>query len=788
MTSASPSALSSPPETRPGSAEFPPPELLGRLLRLGLKIGRLAYFERNLQTDEARWDAHMFRLFGLPPSDRAPGFVEAMQRVHPADRARTLAAWNHSVTHCCAAESYYRLVQPDGRTAAIHMVWDVLPDEHGRPWKAHGLALDASAAEMAHAQVDQLAQQLAMASALSRMGAWWHDVDTDLVFWDDASREMLGYADPMPVMTLDESRAFYIHPEDVERLRRSASELQEQSGPLTQEFRMRRGDGTYTPVASRRMVQTDKQGRIVRVCGMMLDLSREHEATRQRQTLLELLELVTGVTGVGLFHDDLMHGQSHWSAESYRLWGFERRTSPPGLQELLSRVHPDDVARVIDARQQAQRDPGVVELSCRVLHPGGGTRQLLTRHTVLRDALGHPTALVGVAVDVTEQQEAARRQAELLKRLQMATSITGMGLWEYALDDETLHWNEGMYRLMGQDPATSVQPASIWQQMVAEGRLPPDRGYPARGRAALGAGGLYEEELELTSPDGSTRWITMRTAVEREDDQRPVRLLGVAWDVTALRMAERERQEREAAERASQAKTEFLSHMSHELRTPLNAILGFAQVLRNDASQPLSGAQQRRVEQIESAGWHLLGLINEVLELSRIEAGALQVALADIDAMGVLREVADLVAGQAAQKQLHLSVPDSSWPLQVRADATRLKQVLLNLATNAVKYNHRPGGFVALEAQPCDRQGAWAGWVRLSVVDDGPGLDPTQQARLFRPFERLGRESGPIEGTGIGLVISRRLAELMGGRLEVDSHPGHGSRFSVLLPSSRLQG
>lgn len=785
------SALSSSPvpsqDAGTEAAEFPPPELLGRLLRLGLRIGRLAYFERNLQTDEARWDAHMFRLFGLPPQAQAPGFVEAMQRVHPADRARTLAAWNHSVAHCCAAESYYRLVQPDGRTAAIHMVWDVLPDEQGRPWKAHGLALDASAAETAHAQVDQLARQLAMASALSRMGGWWHDVDTDLVFWDDASREMLGYAEPMPVMKLDESRAFFIHPEDIEFLRRSADQLQQQPSPLTQEFRMRRGDGTYTPVASRRMVQTDEAGRIVRVFGMMLDLSREHEATRERQTLLELLEMVTGVAGVGLFHIDLVRGQSHWSAESYRLWGFERRTRPPDLHEVLAHVHPDDVARVIAAREQAQREPGVVELSYRVLPPAGDLRQLLTRRAVLRDEQGRPTALVGVAVDVTAQHEAARRQAELLRRLQMATSITGMGLWEYSLDDGTLNWNDGMYRLLGQDPAAAASPARLWEQLAAEGCLPADPGYPARARAALDAGGLYEEELELVAPDGPARWITMRAAVERDGDQRPVRLQGVAWDVTAQRMAERERQEREAAERASQAKTEFLSHMSHELRTPLNAILGFAQVLRNDASQPLSGAQQRRVEQIESAGWHLLGLINEVLELSRIEAGALQVTLADIDAMAVLREVADLVAGQAAQKQLRLTIPSATPPLQVRADPTRLKQILLNLATNAVKYNPRPGGLVALEAQPGEGRGLPAGWVRLSVVDDGPGLDVAQQARLFRPFERLGRESGPIEGTGIGLVISRRLAELMGGRLEVDSLPGHGSRFSVVLPAPSLQ-
>jgi signal transduction histidine kinase len=231
---------------------------------------------------------------------------------------------------------------------------------------------------------------------------------------------------------------------------------------------------------------------------------------------------------------------------------------------------------------------------------------------------------------------------------------------------------------------------------------------------------------------------------------------------------------RDQAQRASAAKSEFLSRMSHELRTPMNAILGFAQLLETDPDEPLTVNQQDAVQEILHAGQHLLELINEVLDLSRIESGRLTIAVEPVDLEAVVVAALALVQTQAAARGIRLlpAARETSW--EVRADRTRLRQILLNLLSNAIKYNH-PRGTVRLAVDSSD-----PARLTLTVTDTGPGLTPAQQATVFEPFTRHHEDSG-AEGTGIGLSISRRLARLMGGDLTVTSTPGQGSCFALHL-------
>ena len=229
-----------------------------------------------------------------------------------------------------------------------------------------------------------------------------------------------------------------------------------------------------------------------------------------------------------------------------------------------------------------------------------------------------------------------------------------------------------------------------------------------------------------------------------------------------------------AAEKASQAKSEFLSSMSHELRTPLNAILGFAQLLEAGTPPP-TPSQLKRLNEILKAGWHLLELINEILDLSLIEAGKLLLTQEPIDLTAVIAECQAMVETQAQQYNIRMTFPAFDVPLPVQADRTRLKQVLLNLLSNAIKYN-RIDGTVDVT---CTQQGPDC--LRISVRDTGEGLSAEDLAQLFQPFNRLGRESAAVEGTGIGLVLTKRLVELMGGRIGAESTVGVGSEFWIEL-------
>jgi signal transduction histidine kinase len=243
-----------------------------------------------------------------------------------------------------------------------------------------------------------------------------------------------------------------------------------------------------------------------------------------------------------------------------------------------------------------------------------------------------------------------------------------------------------------------------------------------------------------------------------------------------LRQREQEREAYRIAQASNRAKTEFLSRMSHELRTPLNAVLGFAQVLKLDKREPLTPHQGLMLDHIESSGRHLLAMITDVLDVSRIESGTMQVVPESVPLQALLLECHSMVVGSAnaAELELILEVPDDIGT--VWADKTRLKQVLTNLLSNAIKYN-RPGGQVRLRAERLPQT------LRLSVSDTGIGLSAEQLQHLFEPFNRLGREHSGAPGTGIGLVICQRLVQMMGGSLQVSSVAGEGSTFTVDMPT-----
>ncbi len=307
---------------------------------------------------------------------------------------------------------------------------------------------------------------------------------------------------------------------------------------------------------------------------------------------------------------------------------------------------------------------------------------------------------------------------------------------------------------------------------------PEDRDQDADLTAQLVRGDIpiYRRQGRYLTRDNRMVWVQSIVTLLRDVQGEPHRIVGVVEDITEhLRLAEAERA-REIAEAANLAKSEFLSRMSHELRTPLNAMLGFAQLLELDQSAPLSNAQKPWVGQIQSAGWHLLDMINDVLDLSRIESGTLNLQLEAVDLRDTVSSVLSLVAQDTQRRRITITqnIPDTA--ARVIGDSTRVKQILINLLSNAIKYNTDGGRIhIATRSNPRDS-------IEIVVTDTGLGMTPQQLAQLFQPFNRLGRERSALEGTGIGLVISQRLTELMGGTLRARSAAGEGSSFILSLP------
>jgi signal transduction histidine kinase/CheY-like chemotaxis protein len=290
-------------------------------------------------------------------------------------------------------------------------------------------------------------------------------------------------------------------------------------------------------------------------------------------------------------------------------------------------------------------------------------------------------------------------------------------------------------------------------------------------RATRLASRRRDQTFDLRMRDGRS----LRVVERRTIDGGTVKTI---WDLTDdVRIAQELREARETAESANRAKSDFLSSMSHELRTPLNAILGFAQLLRRDKREPLAQKHTERVEQILSGGNHLLRLIDDILDLSRIEAGGISISLEPVGVAEVIEEVLTTLEPMAARLGIRLELEPLPADLPMAsADRTRFAQVLMNFGSNAIKYNRAGGRVTYVVSAPRD------GYITVTVQDTGVGIPHDKQDKLFQPFQRAGQEAGPIEGTGIGLVITKRIAELMGGGVGFRSVPGEGSTFWVDLP------
>jgi PAS domain S-box-containing protein len=372
-------------------------------------------------------------------------------------------------------------------------------------------------------------------------------------------------------------------------------------------------------------------------------------------------------------------------------------------------------------------------------------------------------ALGSLADLALERLRVANRDAELAA----VVDASGDAIVSTGLDGTIRSWNPAAEAIYGRPAAQAVgQPFSAL--------VPPDRAGQADDLLRrVAKGERVSLETRHLGGDGEPFSVSL-TAAPLHGGGTVLGMSVVARDISERRRAEKAlREAKQEAERANRAKSEYLSRMSHELRTPLNAILGFAQLLE---LEELATEQRENLGYILSAARHLLALINEVLDIAAIEAGRLPLSLEPVAVAEVVAEAVSLIRPLADQHQVLLVSPPTECQVHVLGDRQRLKQILLNLLSNAVKYN-RQGGSVQLGCGPVAD-----GRLRIEVVDTGPGIAPEAMGQLFVPFERLGSEQTGVEGAGLGLPLSRRLAEAMGGTLEVASTVGQGSSFWVELP------
>ena len=381
--------------------------------------------------------------------------------------------------------------------------------------------------------------------------------------------------------------------------------------------------------------------------------------------------------------------------------------------------------------------------------------------------------LIGTDNTARKQAEDKLRWAEESFRL-MVESVTDYAI--VMLDPEgcVVSWNSGAERIQGYR-AEDIVGQHFSRFYLAEDVV---NGKAQSDMEKVRANGRFEDEGWRVRKDGSSFWANVIYTAIRDQFGNLRGFAKLTRDQTENRQVESALIDaKSAAEKANRAKSDFLSSMSHELRSPLNAILGFAQLMESDSPSP-TPSQAANIKQILQGGWYLLDLIDEILDLAVIESGRLALSLESVSISEVMIECQAMIEPQAQKRGIRMTFPQRSFDNFVKVDRTRFKQVLINLLSNAIKYNRTDGTVVVACATIAPER------IRISVTDTGVGLSAEKQAQMFQSFNRLGQEAGAEEGTGIGLVVTKRLVELMGGEIGVESTIGVGSVFWIELTAA----
>jgi signal transduction histidine kinase len=528
-------------------------------------------------------------------------------------------------------------------------------------------------------------------------------------------------------------------------------------------------------------------------------LEHDRAMTMRLRKKNELLAMSEQMSHVGHWRLDAVSTEMLWSDEIYRTFGLAT-TCAGTLDRCVAMCQPEDRAKVRISIEVCIAAGVPFAFESRIVRADGSIRDVVGKGKVERSEDGSVIALFGVLQDVTEMKSSERERSRLRDRVTVATQAGHIGIWEWNVVTDEVVGDFNLFELHGLAVESEPQPSAFWKRAIH----PEDQNAIRQALdAALNDSQPFDTEYRVVWPSGETRHIRVFGAVVCDATGQPVGMLGTNWDNTEVRrLAEQVRQEKallnaavdrwtaakEAADEASRgalkanrAKSDFLARMSHEIRTPMNGIIGFATLMLDSE---LNVEQRRHMIYLHDAGTSLLVIINDILDFSKLEAGKLEIEQLALDPRAMIDGAVAIIRPEALAKNIALDVHVADdVPQWVVGSPTRLRQVLLNLLTNALKFTHQ--GQIRLTLSIDATSG---GQLRFEIADSGIGIPSEQQHLLFQNFSQVNSStSHEYGGTGLGLAISRRLVEAMHGTIGVTSASGAGSTFwfTARLPATK---
>jgi PAS domain S-box-containing protein len=717
--------------------------------------------------------AQVEQYLGRPQSELlAWGWLDVQ---HPDDRERTEKAWRAAVAGQSEYEIEHRLRRFDGTYRWFKTRGVAARDSAGRVYRWFGTCTDITTNKQLEEALRQANARLELALRSSDISIWECDMPDGRVenahltlfnVW-----ESLGYdARTMPT-DFSAACAFFFHPADLERVVREIQELLAGDGQeWKNEYRALAQDGSIRWILGRGTVLRDSDGKPVRFIGTCIDitaLKRAEEALRERERQLDsLMGHLPGLAYRAL-------ADEHWTA-LFVSKGIEDLTGYPPDEFTSRRLNyadimlPEDRPATRDAVFNALRERRMYEAEHRIRHKDGSIRWIWARGHGVFAPDGSLRFIEGLNLDMTHQKQAEVALRESEERFRGTFENAAVGIGHVHPTGQLLRVNEKCCAILG------YSREELLSNSFLDFTHPDDLATTTELMAGLVRGDSLGYEKRYIRKDGSPVWCHVAVSLQRDAAGKPAYAIGIIQDISERKELEGElRQAKDVAEAANRAKDEFLANVSHEIRTPMNAILGMAELTLDT---PLTDEQRGYVNIVLSSAEGLLSLINDLLDFSKIEAGRLEMEDADFSLRTVLNQTLRGLALRAHKKGMELACQvEQDVPEGLVGDGNRLRQVLLNLIGNAIKFTEAGEVIVRVRAPKTDQQSVV---IDFEIADTGIGIAPEKQEIIFQAFEQADSSSTRrYGGTGLGLTISSRLVEMMGGKITVESEFGRGSTF-----------
>jgi PAS domain S-box-containing protein len=735
--------------------------------RLSQRWPSSGFWEWDLLTDTVMLSEKAAMLYGLAGGATRLAGSGFESLIYPADRAAAAAVRRRAIESGEDHRVEFRVILPDG-TAGWRRSAGHVEVRDGKPARMIGAIVDITTEKALAESLGKGAERLRLAEEVAGFGVWEWDLTSDMMTLSDGAAALMRLPAATARMMGSELRN-RVDPRDREQMEVATRRAMEKGDDQEIEFRVNFPGGAMRWFRSHGRLEF-ADGRAVRMVGAIIDITKEKTMLEELRSSSERLDLAEEAADFGIWEMDLSSDVVILSAGAARLSGLPPVTTRTTDLELQGRIHLDDQLSSREICNKAIETAGSFQTEFRVRLQDGSYRWRRSQGRVKR-VEGQPDRIIGAIIDIDDEKAMIEQLRESAKRMELAEKVAGFGIWEVDLRANTMTLSEGML------PLNRLPQGSPLRYTLEEfGRASdPDHiaAVSAASNAAIANRTPFQIETKWTSLGGSEVWHRIRGCPEFEG-HRPVRIVGATIDVTR----EKEilvslEQAREKAEAAAQAKSDFLANMSHEIRTPMNGVIGIAGVL---LSTELTPEQRDYAETIRTSGEALMAIINDILDCSRIEAGKLLIEAFPFDLRELLEEVSEMLAPSAHAKGLDLVVDyPAGIPARFVGGADRIRQVVTNLLGNAVKFTHAGHVSISVERLGEDPTGTE---MKISVTDTGIGIPQEKFEALFDAFTQADTSTTrKYGGAGLGLAISRKLVDLMGGSIHVESEVSHGSTF-----------